>query len=111
MKGIGFDNNTDAFDEVEKGNLAFVKFENNNPYDKNALAVFTNSNKLLGDIPRNQRKLIKTLRDNQNNLALIMDKFILPPSNGYKAPYRLIEIELWVGFSSEEIEVEKRRRK
>ncbi len=110
LQGVGFDNNADAFDEVEKGDLVSVEFENDNPFDKNALAVFTTSNKLLGYIPRNQRKLIKTLRANPITLGFVIDKFTHPPSQGYKTPYRLIEIELWAGFSNDEIELEKRRR-
>lgn len=110
LKGVAFDNRTDAYDEVETDDLVFVRFDNNNEYDKNALGVYTESGKLLGYIERDQRRLIKTLRDNPNNLSYVAEKIFVPAGGEYKNPYRGIELEIWVGFPDTELQTEKQRR-
>lgn len=110
LKGVAFDNRTEAYDEVETGDIVSVRFDDNNQYDKNALGVYTQTRKLLGYIEKDQRILIKTLRDNPNNLCYINEKIFVPPNGEYKNPYRGIEIEIWVGFPDNELTKEKQRR-
>lgn len=110
LKGVAYDNRTDAYDEVETGDIVFTRFDYNNKHDKNALGVYTKSGKLLGYIERDQRRLIKTLRNNPSSLTYIAEKIFVPPNGEYKNPYRGIEIEIWVGFSESELAKEKQRR-
>lgn len=110
LKGVAFDNRTEAYDEVEMEDIVLVRFDNNNQYDKNALGVYTNNGKLLGYIERDQRRLIKTLREDPQSLCYIREKIFVPPSGEYKNPYRGIEIEIWVGFTDNELEKEKQSR-
>jgi hypothetical protein len=110
LKGVAFENRTDAYDEVESGVIVHVRFDNNNKFDKNAIGVYTESGKLLGYIERDQRRLIKTLRDNPNNLGYVAEKIFVAANGEYKNPYRGIELEIWVGFPDTELHTEKQKR-
>lgn len=81
---------TDVFSELKEGDQLAVRFDTQNEHDKNAIGVYTKAGKLAGYIPRNQRKIIKTLRTNPNITALVIDKY---KSNNY---YK-VTVELWVG--------------
>lgn len=110
LKGVAFDNKSEAFDEVETGDLVFVQFDNKNEFDKNALGVYTAKGKLLGYVERGQRRLIKTLRDEPNNLSYVAEKIFLPANAEFRNPYKRIVIEIWVVFPNTELQVEKQRR-
>jgi len=110
LKGVAFGNKSDAFDAVEVGDDVSVLFDSYNQYDKNALGVYIKGGKLLGYIEKDQRRLIKTLRNNPNHLAYIKGKKYLPPNEQYRNAYRSIYIELWVGYPDEELEKEKKKR-
>lgn len=96
------------FKRIENDRLVDIRFESNNPYDKNALAVFSKRGVHLGHIRRNQRKLILTLRQNPNVLAHIIDHDEFYSNNRGKQVYRLA-LEIWVGFSQEELDEERQR--
>lgn len=81
---------TDVFSELKEGDQLIVRFDAENEHDKNAIGVYTKAGKLAGYIPRNQRKIIKTLRTNANITALVIDKY---KNNSY---YK-VTVELWVG--------------
>lgn len=81
---------TDVFNELNEGDQLIVRFDTENEHDKNAIGVYTKAGKLTGYIPRNQRKIIKTLRTNPNITALIIGKY--KNNNYYK-----VTVELWVG--------------
>ena len=63
-----------AFHALEYDDILYLEFDPYNPYDKNAIAVKSKSGDMLGYIERNRRKVIKTLKENPNNLAFIIEK-------------------------------------
>jgi hypothetical protein len=65
----------DVYSQVECGELITIKSDPSKEYSGNAIGAYTQSGKLLGYIPRHQRKLINTFRDNSESLATIYKKF------------------------------------
>jgi hypothetical protein len=65
----------DVFSEVATGELVEIKPDPSKVYNGNAIGAFTQSGKLLGYIPRGQRRLINLFRDHPGSLALVYKKF------------------------------------
>jgi len=65
----------DVFSQVICGEVITIRLDPSKEYSGNAIGAFTQSGKLLGYIPRHQRKLISTFRDNSESLATIYRKF------------------------------------
>lgn len=57
--------------QIMPGDQVRLEFEPYNEYDKNAIGVYNMKGDQLGFLPRNQRKVIKTLKENSNYLAFI----------------------------------------
>lgn len=107
---VGVQNRIEAKQGLNLNSELDVKFEVKNPRDKNALAVLRRDNgELIGYIPRNQRKLVKTLRENPNCLAILKAKG-WRYGGGDTHGNRWGVVELFVGYSTEEL-VEIRRQK
>jgi hypothetical protein len=100
LAGVHF--RLDVFNEVKVNQLLMIRFDANNEYDKNAIGAYTKNGKLLGYIPRNQRKIIKTLRENPNAFGVIHAK----RKNG---SYISVIIWLWLGLSKEAYDLELSR--
>jgi hypothetical protein len=77
-----------------------VKFEPNNAFDKNAICCYTLDGRKVGYIPRNQRKIIKTLRENPNCYAYLYGK------RKYNGKL-YVEIELLLNFPEVELKEER----
>ncbi|MBC7848300.1 MAG: hypothetical protein H7Y31_01125 [Chitinophagaceae bacterium] len=65
----------DVFSQVTCGDVITIKLDLSKEYSGNAIGAYTQSGKLLGYIPRHQRKLINKFRDNSESLATIHKKF------------------------------------
>jgi hypothetical protein len=65
----------DVFSQVACGEIITIRLDPSKEYSGNAIGAYTQSGKLLGYIPRHQRKLISTFRDNSESLATIYRKF------------------------------------
>lgn len=76
LKGVyyNYGNRKEAFKEVQKGDVVYVAFDFGNQYDRNALGVFTMTGKLLGYIPKNNKRLIGLVRNQCNKTATIIEK-------------------------------------
>jgi hypothetical protein len=83
---------------VTCGEIITIKQDPSKEYTGNAMGAYTQSGKLLGYIPRHQRKLINTFRDNSESLATIHKKFqrgahfsilieVFLPMNGGRAKF------------------------
>jgi hypothetical protein len=64
----------DVYSQVTKGDIVTVKIDPSREYSGNAIGAFTQSGKLLGYIPRHQRRLINTFRENPESVATIYRK-------------------------------------
>jgi len=107
VKGIFAENSRiRLFRQIEIGDRVKLEFEGNNEYDKNAIGVYTLNGRMLGYLPRNRRKVIKTLRLNPNAIALVGQKGDL---DGYirKNTYD-VSIDCYLGYSADNLkEVDK----
>jgi hypothetical protein len=65
----------EVFSQVVTGELVQIKPDPSKEYNGNAIGAFTQSGKLLGYIPRGQRRLINLFRDHPESLALVYKKF------------------------------------
>jgi hypothetical protein len=65
----------DVFSQVTCGEVITIRLDPSKEYTGNAIGAYTQSGKLLGYIPRHQRKLISTFRENSESLATIYRKF------------------------------------
>lgn len=90
--GISHENREMIWRRVRNNDVVEIRKEPTNPHDKNALAVHHKEG-MLGYIPRNQRKLIKTLNENHAHHAYIYSK-------------QSRELEVLLGFTKEELEAE-----
>ena len=98
VKGIWAEKDRiEAFRKLDDLDVLFLEFESNNEYDENALAVKTESGRMIGYIERNQRKLIKTINQNPNNIATINEKSEFFSEYHKRVVYRL-SITVFVGF-------------
>lgn len=97
--------NIRAFRRLEVGQILNLVFEYDNKYDKNALGVENSDGQMLGYIPRNRRKLLKTLRRYPETIVQVneLDEFYSERKN--RQIYRL-QVKIWVGFTSQELESE-----
>lgn len=77
----------DAYFKVTCGEVITIKPDPLKEYCGNAVGAYTQTGKLLGYIPRHQRKLINTLRGNSESLATIYKKI-------HKGPHYRILIEV-----------------
>ena len=64
----------EVYSEVMRGDIVMIKTDPSREYSGNAIAAFTQNGKLLGYIPRHQRRLINTFRDNPDSVATIYTK-------------------------------------
>lgn len=64
----------EVFSEVMRGDLVTIKVDPSREYSRNAIGAFTQTGKLLGYIPRHQRRLINTFRENPESVATIYTK-------------------------------------
>lgn len=111
LKGVSNYINSNNWNNINSFDIVNIKFDTSNTYDKNAIGAYTPDGKLLGYLPRNQRKIIKTLRENETCLAMIVSKIRKKPlkHSKYENIYS-IRIDLWLGFSKDELEQEKTKR-
>ena len=65
----------DVFSQVTNGEIITIKTDPSKEYSHNAIGAYTQNGKLLGYIPRHQRKLINTFRENPESSATIYKKF------------------------------------
>jgi hypothetical protein len=65
----------EVFSQVVTGELVQIKLDPSKEYNGKAIGAFTQSGKLLGYIPREQRRLIYIFRDHPEALALVYKKF------------------------------------
>jgi hypothetical protein len=65
----------DVYNRVTRGEIVTIKQDPLKEYTGNAIGAYTQNGKLLGYIPRHQRKLINTFRENPESLAMIYRKF------------------------------------
>src|SRR5688572_4428697 len=65
----------DVFSQVKLGEWINIKPDPSRGYNGQAIGAFTQSGKLLGYIPRDQRRLIMTFRYNPDSPAMIYRKF------------------------------------
>jgi hypothetical protein len=57
-----------------RGDIVSIKIDPTREYSGNAIGAFTQNGKLLGYIPRHQRKLINAFRENPDSVATIYTK-------------------------------------
>lgn len=111
VKGIWADRNrVNAFRNLSWNSILRLEFDFNNAYDKNAIAVKSERGEMLGYIERNRRKVIKTLKENPNNLAFIREKDQFYSQKNQREVYKL-HLDVWLGYSKEETQLEVSRRK
>lgn len=104
LMGVGFDTKRiKTFNEISEGETVFVKFEPDNIADKNALGVYTNKGDLIGYLPRNQRKLIKTLKKNDSCFARISYKGTEPSYKDRSKLFYSVSIDLYLGYTDQEL--------
>ena len=65
----------DVFKEVEPGEIINIRQDPTKEYNGNAIGAFTQNGKLLGYIPRDQRKLLQFFRHHPGLFAMIYKKF------------------------------------
>lgn len=101
-----------AFNGMAVGEEVKLAFEPDNPYDRNAIAVLTFSDEMLGYLPKNQRKLIKTLKSNPEYHAEVSYKNDYYDDGSDKHYYKL-GLTLYVGFDKEALYdlIEEKSRK
>lgn len=59
------------YHKLEIGDEVVFEFEPYNAYDKNAIAVYAKRGGMVGYLPRNRRKVIKTLKSGSNYMAVV----------------------------------------
>jgi hypothetical protein len=64
----------DVYAQVMRGDIITIKLDPSKEYSGTAIGAFTQNGKLLGYIPRHQRKLINTFRENPDSVATIYGK-------------------------------------
>ncbi len=102
LKGVGpYYDREDAFDAVEVGDEVLVEWDLDNPYDSDAMGVYTQSMDLIGYIPSGMPSIIETLH--RGPFFATIKKKKIEPSERYGQFYR-IYINLWMGYPEEEIE-------
>lgn len=65
----------DVFKEVEPGEIISIRQDPTKEYNGNAIGAFTQKGKLVGYIPRDQRKLLQFFRHHPELFAMIYKKF------------------------------------
>jgi hypothetical protein len=76
LEGVWFNKGErrDAFTETQEGDTVLVTFDYENHYDKNALGVYTKSGKLLGYIPKDNKRIIGAFRRQPRRATTIIYK-------------------------------------
>jgi len=76
LEGVWFNKGErrEAFAETQEGDTVMVTFDYGNQYDKNALGVYTKTGKLLGYIPKNNKRVIGAFRKQPERMATIIYK-------------------------------------
>lgn len=94
------------FRKLQIGDILYIHIDEQNEYDINALGVYTREGVLLGYIKRNQRKLIKSVRENIPRLVKVIDheEFFSQPRQ--LRVYRLA-LEIWIGYPQEVLDQEE----
>jgi hypothetical protein len=64
----------EVYSQVMRGDIITIKIDPSREYTGNAIGAFTQNGKLLGYIPRHQRRLINTFRENPESVATIYRK-------------------------------------
>jgi rRNA-processing protein FCF1 len=102
---VGVKYRIEAKKGLEINSELILKYEVDNEYDKNAIAVFRkDTDILIGYLPRNQRKIILTLKENPNYLAILRTKN-WRYAGGDPHGNRWGEVELYLGYTLEELNV------
>lgn len=109
LSGVSYDNRPHIWENINSDDILYLKFDLNNKFDQNAIGAYTTQGELLGYLPRNQRKVIKTLRENSNHLAVVYRKFKDAPRDSRLTKHFGVEIDIWLGFSENELNVERAR--
>jgi hypothetical protein len=91
LEGVWFNegDRKEAFAEVQEGDIVNVTFDYGNSHDRNALGVYTRTGKLLGYIPRDNKRTIGAFRRQPQRKATIIHKY-----NGKSQREKEIRIEL-----------------
>ncbi|MEQ8244959.1 hypothetical protein [Fulvivirga sp.] len=107
LRGVGFNNQLDGYNEIDVRDFLQVRFESNS-LSNNALVAYSPKGKKLGYFQHDQRKLVRTLKENQKYICQVVAKTVLEANEQYPKPYYIVDVCLYVGYDDQGIyKVEK----